>query len=120
MLTRARAVTGALLFSFVTGCSDDGPAAAVTLMLYSVDGVVIPAPLTSAAGKPATVGSGRLQGNNWGHACGFSVGLAQGPITVVQVPACRLTPGEERIFTIRFTDSRFPTGDHTYRFIPLE
>ena len=108
------------MVSLVTACSDDGPAAAVTLMLYSVDGVVIPAPLKSAAGKPATVGSGRLQGNNWGHACGFSVGLAEGPLTVVQVPSCRLTPGEERIFPIAFTDSRFPSGEHLYRFIPVE
>ena len=120
MLPRAHAVLGAISIAFITGCSDDGPARAVTLMLYSVDGVVIPAPMKSSFGKPATVGSGRLQGNNWGHACGFSVGLAEGPLTVVQVPSCRLDPGEERIFKISFTDSRFPAGEHTYRFIPLE
>lgn len=120
MLPTARAVIAMLSLASIVACSDEGPAAAVTLMLYSVDGVVIPAPLKTATGRPATIGTGRLQGNNWGHACGFSVGLAEGPLTVVQVPSCRLTPGEERIFNLTFTDSRFPSGEHVYRFIPLE
>ena len=103
----------------LAGCTDtNGVATAVTLSLYSVDGVVIPAPMKSAAGRPATIGKGFLQGNNWGHACGFSVGLAEGPMTFADIPACRLHPGEERTISVTFLDSRFPSGEHTYRFVP--
>ncbi len=90
----------------------------MTLELYSVDGVVVPAPLVSPTGKPATIGRGFLQGTNWGHACGFAVGLIEGPLTVVEVGGCRLKPGEERRFDISFSDPRFPVGTHEYRFIP--
>ena len=113
------ALATAIALAFFTGCTDvNDVATAVTLKLESVDGIAVPAPLTSAAGKPATIGSGFLQGNNWGHACGFSVGLAEGPLTFTQVPDCRLHPGEERTFTLTLLDSRFPSGSHTYRFIP--
>jgi hypothetical protein len=103
----------------LSGCKDtSGPAVAVTLELYSVDGVVVPAPLVSPGGKPATVARGFLQGTNWGAACGFAVGLAEGPVTYLDVADCRLTPGEERKFNITFSDTRFPAGTHEYRFIP--
>ena len=95
-----------------------GPAISVTLSLYSVDGVVIPAPLTTSTGQRATIQAGLLQGTNWGHACGVSVGLAEGPLTTVSVPDCRLKPGEERTFSITFNDVRFPSGAHQYRFVP--
>ena len=105
--------------AFLIACADPNDVAvAVTLTLESVDGVAIPARLTSAAGKPATIGRGFLQGNNWGHACGFSVGLAEGPLTFAEIPDCRLRPDEERTFTITLPDSRFPAGSHTYRFVP--
>ena len=101
------------------GCKEtSGPAIAVTLELHSVDGVVVPAPLLSPFGKPATVGRGFLQGTNWGAACGFAVGLSEGPITFLDVPDCRLKPGEERKFKITVSDSRFPAGTLEYRFLP--
>jgi hypothetical protein len=113
-------MTGFFAF-LLSSCSDpDGVASAVTLSLYSVDGVVIPAPMTSAGGRPATIGRGFLQGNNWGHACGFSVGLAEGALTFAEIPNCRLYPEEERTFTVTFLDSRFPAGPHVYRFVPEE
>ena len=90
----------------------------MTLELYSVDGVVVPASLVSPAGKPATVARGFLQGTNWGAACGFAVGLAEGPVTYLDVADCRLKPGEERKFNITFSDTRFPKGTHEFRFIP--
>ena len=108
-----------VLAGFLAGCTDTNDVAtAVTLSLYSVDGVVIPAPMKSSTGRPATIGKGFLQGNNWGHACGFSVGLVEGPLTFADVPACRLHPGEEKTFTVTFLDSRFPSGPHMYRFVP--
>jgi len=100
-------------------CKDtSGPAEAVTLTLYSVDGVAVPVKLRTATGNFVTLSTGRLQGTNWGHACGFAAGLAEGPLTTVAVSACRLMPGEERSFDLIFNDARFPTGSHTYRFIP--
>ncbi len=90
----------------------------MTLELYSVDGVVVPAPLLAPGGKRATVARGFLQGTSWGAACGFAVGLAEGPITFLDVADCRLEAGEERKFKITFSDTRFPTGTHEYRFIP--
>ncbi|HEX6574805.1 MAG TPA: hypothetical protein VF042_07515 [Gemmatimonadaceae bacterium] len=121
MPPRFQTSIGVLSIAAIAACSDaDNLAQAVTLQLYSVDGIVIPAPLTSAGGKPATIGTGRLQGNNWGDACGFAVGLAEGPLTVAHVPSCRLMNGEERSFKITITDSRFPAGSHDYRFVPLE
>lgn len=98
-------------------CSDtSGPAVAVTLNLYSVDGVVIPAPTKSAGGKSITIGNGRLQGTNRGFACGMSLQLSEGPITALEIPDCRLITGEEKTFSATITDSRFPAGPHTYRF----
>jgi hypothetical protein len=118
-LGTGRALAALITFAFSSACSDTNDVAtAVTLSLYSVDGVVIPAPMTSAGGRSATIGKGFLQGTNWGHACGFSVGLTEGPLTAVDVPSCRLHPGEERTFSIVILDSRFPGGQHTYRFIP--
>ena len=117
MIRRAVYATACMLIA--GGCKEtSGPAVAVTLQLHSVDGVVIPAPFISPGGKPATVARGFLQGTNWGAACGFSVGLAEGPLTYLAVPDCRLKAGEEREFAITFTDSRFPVGTHEYRFIP--
>ncbi len=95
-----------------------GPSVAVTLNLYSVDGVVIPAPLKSSGGKSISIGNGRLQGTSWGHACGMSLQLAEGPITAVDVADCKLAVGEEKRFTATLSDSRFPAGAHEYRFLP--
>lgn len=103
----------------VTACKDtSGPAIAVTLELYSIDDNVLPVQLRSPRGELVTIARGLLQGTNWGAACGFAVGLAEGPLTAVDVPACRLKPGEERIFQITFSDTRFPAGTHSYRFVP--
>ncbi len=100
-------------------CSEtSGPAVAVQLQLYSIDGVVIPAPVRSASGASVTLGKGLLQGTSWGHACGFSAGLAEGPLTTVSIASCRLQPGEERIFVASFNDVRFPAGAHEFRFVP--
>jgi hypothetical protein len=105
-------------FAFtLLSCSDtSGPAVAVTLDLYSVDGVVIPVPTKSAGGKSISIGNGRLQGTNRGFACGMSLQLSEGPITAAEIPDCRLLTGEEKIFTATITDSRFPAGPHVYRF----
>ncbi|MEO5904259.1 MAG: hypothetical protein ABIQ55_09630 [Gemmatimonadaceae bacterium] len=107
-------------FALTTASCDNGlgPAVAVTLNLYSVDGVVIPVPLKSAGGKSISIGNGRLQGTNWGHACGMSLQLSEGAITAVDVTDCRLFTGEEKRFTATLSDSRFPAGPHEYRFIP--
>ncbi len=105
--------------ALVVACSDtSGPAVAVTLKLYSVDGQIIPAPLKSAAGKSVTIGDGRLQGTNRGFACGMSLQLSQGPLTAIDVPDCRLLTGQDKKFTIVLTDTRFPAGLHEYRFTP--
>ena len=114
-----QSVRAAVLLLFAAACKEtSGPAVAVTLSLVSVDGVGIPAPLTNSSGQRATIGAGFLQGTNWGHACGFTVGLAEGPLTTVSVPDCRLKPDEERTFSITFNDVRFPSGSHSYRFVP--
>jgi hypothetical protein len=114
----ASVVTASMVLSTVA-CKDvGGPATATTLTLYSVDGVVIPVRLPTAGGRLVTLTTGRLQGTSWGHACGFAAGLADGPLTTVGVSACRLAPGEERSFDLIFNDARFPSGTHTYRFIP--
>jgi hypothetical protein len=98
-------------------CSDtSGPAVAVTLDLYSVDGVVIPVPTRSAGGKAISIGNGRLQGTNRGFACGMSLQLSEGPITAVEIPDCRLFTRQEKTVSATLTDSRFPSGPHTYRF----
>jgi hypothetical protein len=103
--------------SNLIACSDtSGPAVAVTLNLYSVDGAVIPAAMTSAGGKAISIGNGRLQGTNRGFACGMSLQLSQGPITALEIPDCKLITGQERTFTATITDSRFPAGPHVYRF----
>ena len=102
-----------------TSCGNSvGPAVAVTLNLYSVDGVVIPAPFKSAGGLSIAIGNGRLQGTNWGHACGMSLQLTTGPITAVDVADCKLLTGQEKRFSVTLTDSRFPSGAHEYRFVP--
>lgn len=109
----------ALLGSSTVSCNNAlGPAVAVTLNLYSIDGVVIPVPLKSPGGKTVTVGNGRLQGTNWGHACGMSLQLIDGPITAAEIPDCRLIAGEEKKFSATLSDSRFPGGAHEYRFVP--
>lgn len=102
------------------GCSDtSGPGIAVHLSLYSVDRVVMPVQLRTPGGKLVTLANGELQGTNWGHACGVSFRLAEGPITAVEIGSCRLKRGEERRFTLTLTDSRFPAGAHEYRFAEL-
>jgi len=112
-------LSGAALAFIILSCSDtSGPAVAVTLDLYSVDGVAIPVPTKSAGGKAITIGNGRLQGTNRGFACGMSLQLSQGPITAAEIPDCRLITGQEKIFTATITDSRFPSGPHEYRFVP--
>ena len=95
-----------------------GPAIAVTLDLYSIDGVVIPVSLKSPGGRTVSIGIGRLQGTNWGSACGMSLQLLDGPVTAADIPDCRLTTGEEMRFTATLSDSRFPAGPHEYRFVP--
>jgi hypothetical protein len=101
------------------GCRDtSGPAVAVSLNLHSIDGVVVPVQLRTPGGKLVTLANGKVQGTNWGHACGAAFRLAEGPITAVDVPDCRLAPGEELITTLTFSDSRFPGGSHLYRFVP--
>lgn len=124
--TPFRSIRRALAASFLmlvgvsnASCNNSlGPAVAVTLNLYSVDGIVIPSPISNPSGKTMTIGTGRLQGTNWGHACGMSLQLIDGPITAAEIPDCRLVAGEEKKFTATLTDSRFPTGAHEYRFVP--
>ena len=100
-------------------CKDtSGPAIAVTLELYSIDGNTLPVRLRSSRGDLVTIARGVLQGTNWGAACGFAVGLAEGPLTAADIPACRLKPGEDRTFQVTFSDPRFPAGAHSYRFVP--
>jgi hypothetical protein len=112
-------VVAALMMVTTVGCKDiGGPSIAVTLILDSVDGVAVPVQLRTAGGRLVTLSTGRLQGTSWGFACGFAAGLADGPLTTVAVSSCRLTPGEERSFDLVFNDARFPSGSHTYRFIP--
>ncbi|HMA21389.1 MAG TPA: hypothetical protein VKO87_11350 [Gemmatimonadaceae bacterium] len=108
------------LMAFSSCSETSGPATAVTLQLYSVDGNVVPVQLRTPGGRLVTIARGELQGTNWGAACGFAVGLAEGPLTTVAVAACRLKPNEERTFPITFTDSRFPSGTHEFRFVPSE
>ena len=110
-----------LLLSSAAACKDtSGPAVAVTLKLYTVDGNPMPVQMRDPHGRLVTVATGFLQGTNWGAACGFAAGLAEGPLTSVDVADCRLKKGEERTFQITFSDTRFPTGAHTYRFIPID
>lgn len=109
----------ALLALAILSCSEaSGPAVAVSLNLHSVDGVVVPVQLRTPGGTLVTLANGRLQGTSWGAACGAAFRLAEGPITGVDIPSCRLSPGDERRFTITLTDSRFPAGAHEYRFVP--
>lgn len=110
---------GLLTWFAIGGCSEmSGPAIAVTLTLESVDDVAIPTQLRRPGGLLATIGGGNLQGTSWGHACGAVLSLVEGPLTAVDVAACRLQAGEARTFTITLTDSRFPAGPHRYRFVP--
>ena len=113
------AVLLAVVAAVLLSCSDtSGPGVAVHLNLHSVDGVVIPVQLRTPGGKLVTLSSGKLQGTNWGHACGAAFSLAEGPITAIDVPSCKPKPGEDVKATITFTDSRFPAGTHEYRFVP--
>ena len=108
-----------LVSAATVSCNNNlGPAVAVTLNLYSVDGAVTPVPLKSVGGKAISIGNGRLQGTNWGHACGMSLQLIDGPITAIDIADCRLTAGEEKRFSATLSDSRFPAGAHEYRFVP--
>ncbi|HEX2721567.1 MAG TPA: hypothetical protein VHM24_01515 [Gemmatimonadaceae bacterium] len=101
------------------GCGNStDPAIAVTLTLSSVDGVAIPVQGRSPGGALVTIGGGNLQGTNLGPACGAAFRLAEGPLTTVDIPSCTLRPGEERTFTLTFSDARFPGGSHSYRFVP--
>ena len=101
------------------GCGDStGPAVAVTLNLHSVDGVTLPVKLTTPGGKLVNLVGGKLQGTNWGHACGIVLRLAEGPITAGDVSNCKLFPGKDYIVTTTLPDSRFPAGQHEYRFVP--
>ncbi len=117
---RRRTLTAVfLVVATSAGCSDtSGPSVAVTLNLYSVDGVLVPVALKTPGGKTVSIGSGRLQGTNRGFACGMSLQLVEGPITAIDVPSCRLLTGEEKMFSAALSDSRFPAGAHTYRFVP--
>lgn len=78
----------------------------------------MPVQLRTPGGRLVTLANGQLQGTSWGAACGAAFRLAEGPITSLDVPSCRLSPGDERRFTITFADSRFPAGSHEYRFVP--
>lgn len=107
------------MLAVLGGCGDSaGPAVAVSLNLVSVNGIVIPMQLRTPGGALVTIGGGRLQGTNWGHACGAALRLAEGPLTAVDVADCTLRPGEEKTVSITLTDSRFPAGTHLYRFVP--
>lgn len=113
-----RVVCAAALICACAGSDTSGPAVAVTLRLATVDDVSVPVQLRAINGKIATLSTGLLQGTNWGAACGFAASLAEGPVTAVDVPDCRIKPGESRTFSITFSDSRFPAGQHNYTFIP--
>ena len=103
----------------LTACSDSaGPGIAVTLNLHSIDGKVVPAEGITPGGRRVSIASGKLQGTNWGHACGVALRLVEGPLTAAEIPDCKVSPGEERIFTLQLNDSRFPAGPHEYRFVP--
>ena len=106
------------VFALLACSETSGPAVAVNLNLHSVDGIVVPVQLRTPGGRLVTLANGKLQGTSWGYACGAGFRLAEGPITALDIPSCRLTSGIERKFTITFTDSRFPAGQHEYRFVP--
>ena len=103
---------------FVACGDSSGPGIAVSLSLRSVDGVVVPTQLRTAGGQLITLADGKLQGTNWGHACGVALRLSEGPLTAAEVPDCKLNPGEAKTVSITLTDARFPAGTHEYRFIP--
>ena len=109
-----------ILFALaLTACGDSvGPGIAVTLNLHSVDGTVVPAEGVTAGGRRVTIAGGKLQGTNWGHACGVALRLVEGPLTGIEIPDCKVSPGEERIFTLTLKDPRFPAGAHEFRFVP--
>ena len=107
------------LVAALSGCGDSvGPGIAVALNLHSIDGVFLPAQLRTPGGNLVTVAGGKLQGTNWGHACGVALRLVEGPITAAGVPDCKLTPGQEKTLTLSLADSRFPVGAHEYHFVP--
>lgn len=118
-MNAARLLATLACIAIIGGCGDtSGPAVAVTLRLHSIDGVVIPAELRTPGGRLVAIGTGRLQGTNWGHACGAGLTLTEGQITAIEIPGCKLKPDEERTFSITLVDSRFPAGAHQYRFVP--
>ena len=116
LLTSSLALVATLSISSCR--NSNGPAVALTLTLYTVDGNFMPAAVKSADGRTITIGVGRLQGTDLGPSCGMSLQLNTGPITSAEIPDCRLLTGEEFKFTATLTDPRFPTGPHQYRFVP--
>lgn len=107
------------LLAGLSGCGNSiGPGIAVALDLHSIDGVVVPMQLRTPGGRLVTVAAGKLQGTNWGYACGMALRLVEGPITTADVPDCKLDPSQEKTFTLTLADSRFPAGPHEYRFVP--
>jgi hypothetical protein len=103
----------------ISACNNSaGPAVALTLTLYTIDGNFLPAAIKNTDGRTFTIGVGRLQGTDLGPSCGMSLQLITGPITSAEVPGCKLVTGEEFKFTATLSDPRFPTGPHQYRFVP--
>jgi hypothetical protein len=103
----------------LSACSGtSGPPVAVTLTLYTVDGIFLPAAIKGTDGRIMTIGVGRLQGSDVGPSCGMSLQLGNGPITSADISNCKLAADEEFRFTATLTDSRFPSGPHEYRFVP--
>ena len=112
-------ILAGLSFALLVGCADSpGPGVAVTLNLHSIDGTVVPVQLRTPGGTLVTVADGRLQGTNWGHACGVALRLVEGAVTAAEVPDCKLEPREEKVVTLTLADSRIPAGTHEYRFVP--
>jgi hypothetical protein len=104
----------------VSSCGDaTGLAVSQTFTLYTVDRNYLPAAISNTDGRTMTIGIGRLQGTDVGPSCGMSLQLINGPITSLQIPNCKLEAGKEITFTATLTDSRFPSGAHEYRFVPL-
>jgi hypothetical protein len=117
ILKSTLAVLGSILFS---SCGDaTGLAVSQTLTLYTVDRNYLPAAIKNSDGRTMTIGIGRLQGTDVGPSCGMSIQLINGPITSLQIPNCKLEAGDEITFTATLTDSRFPSGPHEYRFVPI-
>jgi hypothetical protein len=103
----------------LAACSGDvGPGVYVRLRAVTVDGKPLPVALPAPGNKVATIAEAYLAGTNWGAACGISVRLTSGAITAGEIPDCKLHPGETRTIVAQLPDSRFPSGQHEYLFIP--